>query len=398
MPTATPPAVACSVPLLDLKAQYATIRAEVEPVVREVIESQYFIGGPKVEALESEVAAYCRTRQAVGCANGSDALVLALQALDVRPGDEVLLPTYTFFATAGSVHRVGARPVFVDCDPVTYNICPKHLAQVAATASRAKAIIPVHLFGQAADMDAVMDIARSRNLKVVEDCAQAIGTEDVHGTRVGGIGQIGTFSFFPSKNLGGFGDGGILTTNDEALAARLKRLRNHGMEPRYYHGEIGMNSRLDALQAAVLSVKLRHLDAWTTARQNNAAWYDAFFASHGAADSGTPVDAGGLPIRTPRRAARGRHIYNQYVIRVPAHLRDKVRAILQERKIGTEVYYPVPMHQQECFRNIGLGTGSFPHAERAAAETIALPIYGELTEQQRLWTAQSVVDAVRSLA
>jgi dTDP-4-amino-4,6-dideoxygalactose transaminase len=296
------------------------------------------------------------------------------------------------------VHRIGARPVFVDCDPVTYNMCPAHLEKVLSTCKRAKALLPVHLFGQAADMDSIMAIAKKHSLRVVEDCAQAIGTEDAHGTRVGGIGQIGTFSFFPSKNLGGFGDGGIVTTNDEALANRIKRLRNHGMEPRYYHAEIGMNSRLDALQAAVLSVKLRHLDAWTAARQRNGAWYDEFFASHGATDSATPVDAGGTPIRTPKRASGGRHIYNQYTIRVPARIRDAVRAELQNRKIGTEIYYPVPMHMQECFRSLGYKPGQFPHSERAAAETIALPIYGELTPAQLHWVAESVVDAVRTLS
>ena len=308
MTTAT--ATDINVPLLDLKAQYATIRAEVEPVVREVMESQYFIGGPKVEELEKLTAQYCRAKHAIGCANGSDAIVLALQALDVGPGDEVIMPTFTFFATAGSVHRLGARPVFVDVDPVTYNICPKSVEQAFGCCKKVKAIMPVHLFGQSADMDAVMAIAKARNLKVVEDCAQAIGTEDAKGRRVGGVGAIGTFSFFPSKNLGGFGDGGIMATNSDELAARMKRLRNHGMEPKYFHHEIGMNSRLDALQAAVLSIKLRHLDAWSAGRQRNAAWYDGFFRSHGAADSSVAVDAGGLPIRFPKAPAKGRHIYN----------------------------------------------------------------------------------------
>jgi dTDP-4-amino-4,6-dideoxygalactose transaminase len=387
-----------NVPLLDLKAQYATIRKEVEPVVLEVCESQYFIGGPKIDQLEREVAAYCSAKHSIGCANGSDAILLALQALDIGPGDEVVLPTFTFFATAGSVHRLGARPVFVDIDPVTYNVCPRSVEQAFGCCKRVKSLMPVHLFGQAADMDAVMAIAKARGLSVVEDCAQAIGTEDVHGRRVGSIGDIGTYSFFPSKNLGGFGDGGIMATNSDALAARMKRLRNHGMEPKYYHQEIGMNSRLDALQAAVLSIKLRHLDAWSDARRRNAAWYDDFFRAAGAADSSVPVDEGGLPLRFPKAPAKGRHIYNQYVVRVPGRIRDAVRDELAKRKIGTEIYYPLCLHMQECFRSLGYTPGVFPHAERAAQEVIALPIYGELTDAQRAWVAESVVDVVRRLA
>ena len=397
MTTAT--ATDITVPLLDLKAQYASIRAEVEPVVREVMESQYFIGGPKVEELEKATATYCRTKHAIGCANGSDAIVLALQALDVGPGDEVIMPTFTFFATAGSVHRLGARPVFVDIDPVTYNICPKSVEQAFGCCKKVKAIMPVHLFGQSADMDAVMAVAKDRNLKVVEDCAQAIGTEDVHGRRVGAIGHIGTYSFFPSKNLGGFGDGGVLCTDDDALSARLKRLRNHGMEPKYFHQEIGMNSRLDALQAAVLSIKLRHLDAWSAARQRNAAWYDRFFTGAGAADSRTPVDAGGLALRFPAAAPKGaRHIYNQYCVRVPGAIRDKVRDELAARKIGTEIYYPLSLHQQKCFEFLGYKAGVFPHAERAAKEVIALPIYPELSEAQLRHVAETLVETVRKLA
>ncbi|MGA1265680.1 MAG: DegT/DnrJ/EryC1/StrS family aminotransferase [Phycisphaerales bacterium] len=387
------------VPLLDLKAQYATLRAEIEPVVREVIESQYFIGGPRVEELEKAVATYCRSPHAIGCANGSDAIVLALQAIGVGPGDEVIIPTFTFFSTAGSVHRLGARPVFVDIDPVTYNVCPRSVEQAFGCCKRVKAIMPVHLFGQSADMDAIMSIARERGLKVVEDCAQAIGTEDVHGRRVGTIGDVGTYSFFPSKNLGGFGDGGVMVASDHALAQSLKRLRNHGMEPKYFHHEIGMNSRLDALQAAVLTVKLRHLDTWSEGRARNAAWYDRFLSDAGAVDSRTPVDAGGLPIRFPAAAPRGaRHIYNQYVVRVPAAVRDKVRDELAARKIGTEIYYPLSLHQQKCFEFLGYRAGVFPHAERAAGEVIALPIYPELTSAQRQHVAESLVEIVRRLA
>lgn len=395
---ATKSAVETHVPLLDLKAQYATIRAEIEPVVREVIESQYFIGGPKVDQLEREIAVYCRADHAIGCANGSDAIVLALQALDVGPGDEVLCPTYTFFATAGAVHRLGAKPVFADIDPASYNVCPESIRSAINKHPKVKVIIPVHLFGQAVQLDAILAIAKEKGLPVVEDAAQAIGTEDEHGVRVGSRGAIGTFSFFPSKNLGGFGDGGIITTNDQRLGDRIRRLRNHGMEPRYYHDEVGMNSRLDALQAAVLSVKLRHLDSWSAGRQRNAAYYDQRFAEAGAKTSATPLSASGFALRTPQPAAKGaRHIYNQYVVRVPAAIRDRVRDELNRRKIGTEVYYPVPLHLQKCFASLGYSNGSFPHSELAAKETIALPIYADLTPAQLEWVATSVIDAVRSL-
>ncbi|MBL9119463.1 MAG: DegT/DnrJ/EryC1/StrS family aminotransferase [Phycisphaerae bacterium] len=388
-----------NVPLLDLKAQYATIRAEIEPVVREVIESQYFIGGPKVEQLEREIAVYCRADHAIGCANGSDAILIALQALDVGEGDEVLCPTYTFFATAGAVHRLGAKPVFADIDPATYNICPNSIREQLRRHPKVKALVPVHLFGQAADLDAILDIAKEKGLPVVEDAAQAIGTEDAHGIRVGSRGAIGTFSFFPSKNLGGFGDGGIITSNDKRLGDRMRRLRNHGMEPRYYHDEVGLNSRLDALQAAVLSVKLRHLDNWSAGRQRNAAFYDERFLAAGAKTSATPLSAGGFALRTPQPAPRGaRHIYNQYVIRVPAAIRDQVRDELTRRKIGTEVYYPVPLHLQKCFAFLGSGPGSFVQSELAAKETIALPIYADLTAPQLEWVATSVIEAVRSLS
>jgi dTDP-4-amino-4,6-dideoxygalactose transaminase len=289
--------------------------------------------------------------------------------------------------------------VFVDVDPVTYNICPRSVEQAFGCHKKIKAVMPVHLFGQSADMDAIMGIAKAHGLKVVEDCAQAIGTEDVHGRRVGTIGDVGTYSFFPSKNLGGFGDGGIVVTGHDGLAARLKRLRNHGMEPKYFHHEIGMNSRLDALQAAVLSIKLRHLDAWSAARQRNAAWYDRFLTDAGATDSRTPVDAGGLPIRFPAAAPKGaRHIYNQYVVRVPAAIRDKVRDELAARKIGTEIYYPLSLHQQKCFEFLGYRTGVFPHSERAAGEVIAVPIYPELAPRQLQHVGESLVEIVRKLA
>jgi dTDP-4-amino-4,6-dideoxygalactose transaminase len=390
-------AAAVNVPLLDLKAQYATIRSEIEPVIKEVIESQYFIGGPKIGELECMTAGYCQTKYAIGCANGSDAILLALQALDVGPGDAVVCPSFTFFATAGSVHRLGAQPVFVDVDPATYNICPESTRQAFRCHKNIKAIVPVHLFGQAADLDAMLAIGQEFGVPVVEDAAQAIGTEDPQGRRVGSRGAIGTFSYFPSKNLGGFGDGGIITTNDEALATRMMRLRNHGMEPKYYHDEVGMNSRLDALQAAVLLVKMRHLDAWSAGRQKNAAFYDAAFAAAGATDSGTSLTAGGFQLRYPKAAPKGaRHIYNQYTIRVPAAIRDAVRQDLAERKIGTEIYYPVPLHLQKCFAHLNYTRGIFPHSELAALEAIALPIYPDLVPAQLEHVATSVIECVRN--
>jgi len=388
------------VPLLDLKAQYATIREEIEPILREIAESQYFIMGPRVAAFEEEIAAYNRSRFAVGCANGSDAILLALQALGIGPGDQVVCPTYTFFATAGSIHRLGAKPVFVDIDPTTCNICPESLERAFACPNfnRIKAIVPVHLFGQACDLDRVLAIAAEKGVPVVEDAAQALGTEDRDGIRVGNRGAIGTFSFFPSKNLGAFGDAGMTVTNDEELAKRMARLRNHGMEPKYYHDEVGLNSRLDALQAALLSVKLRHLDAWSEGRQRNAAFYDAFFSEAGAAASDVSLDEGGLPLRHPKPAVDGaRHIYNQYVVRVPAAHRDDVRKALAERRIGSEIYYPLCLHMQECFKHLGYEPGCLPHAERAALETIALPIYPDLSDAQRQHVAESLVEIVKAI-
>jgi dTDP-4-amino-4,6-dideoxygalactose transaminase len=393
----TATATAINVPLLDLKAQYATIRAEIEPVVKEVIESQYFIGGPKIAELEAATAKYCEAKHAIGCANGSDAILLALMALDIKAGDAVVCPTYTFFATAGSVHRLGATPVFVDVDPATYNICPESTRAAFRCHRNIKAIVPVHLFGQAADLDSILAIGAEHGVPVVEDAAQAIGTEDPQGRRVGSRGAIGTFSYFPSKNLGGFGDGGIVTTNDDRLATRMMRLRNHGMEPKYYHDEVGLNSRLDALQAAVLLVKMRHLDAWSAGRQRNAAFYDRAFAAAGALDSGSPLSAGGLALRYPKAAPAGsRHIYNQYTIRVPAAIRDAVRQDLADRKIGTEIYYPVPLHLQKCFAHLHYTKGIFPHAEQAALESIALPIYPDLVPEQLEHVAASVVESIRN--
>ncbi len=341
------------VPALNLKAQYQTIRDEIEPVVREVLESQMFVLGPEVNRLEAEVAEYCGASSGIGCASGSDALLLPLLAIDVGPGDEVITSPYTFFATAGSIWRTGARPVFVDIEPDTYNIDPQKIE--AAITSRTKAIIPVHLYGQVAEMGPIQEIARRHGLTVLEDAAQAIGSA-YHGTRAGTLGDVAAFSFYPSKNLGGFGDGGMVTTNEPQLARRIARLRVHGMEPKYYHHEVGFNSRLDAFQAAVLRVKLRHLDDWTSLRRDVADRYRNLFGSHGL------EEMVGLPIERQGNF----HVYNQFVIRVPATLRDSLRDYLTARKIGTEIYYPIPLHLQVCFASLGHKPGDFPHSEAAA--------------------------------
>lgn len=380
-----------NVPLLDLKLQYASLRAELEPVITAVMESAYYIMNPDIAGFEREVGAYCRVKHAIGCANGSDAILLALMAIKIQPGDEVICPAYTFFATAGSIARLGAKPVFAEIDPVTYNMCPKHTRELAKKCTRLKAIMPVHLYGQAADLDAILEIGREFNVPVIEDCAQAIGTRDNHGIDVGSRGLIGTFSCFPTKNLGACGDAGFLTTNDEALGKLLAMLRVHGMEPKYYHQHVGVNSRLDSLQAAILRVKLRHLDNWHAGRQRNADFYDAGFTALGARSSASPLKSGGTQLRFPSRpAAPARHIYNQYIIRVPAAHRDALRDHLKANNIGTEIYYPVPLHMQECFQYLGCARGSLPETEAAALETIALPIYPELTTQQ----LQHVVDSI----
>lgn len=370
-----------SVPLLDLKAQYATIREEVRAAVDRVLDSQYFILGPEVEALEAEVAAYCGCRYGIGVSSGSDALLVSLMALDLQPGDEVITTPYTFFATAGAIVRLGAVPVFVDIDPVTYNLDPAKLE--AAVTPRTRAIMPVHLYGQMCDMQPLITVAERHNLHVIEDAAQAIGAE-YRGQRAGSIGHLGCFSFFPSKNLGGVGDGGMVTTNDTALADRVRLLRGHGARPKYHHRVVGGNFRLDAIQAAVLRVKLPYLDGWTAARQRNADTYRRLFRESGLVESGQvalPVDAG-----------YGRHIYNQFVIRVQN--RDGLAAFLKEQGIGTEVYYPVPMHLLDCFAGLGLPAGSYPQSEAAARETLALPIYPELTEDMLARVAHEIAGAI----
>lgn len=366
-----------SVPALNLKAQYQSIRDEIEPVVRAVLESQMFVLGPEVTRLEAEVADYCGAASGIGCASGSDALLLPLLAIDVGPGAEVITTPYTFFATAGSIWRTGAKPVFVDIEPDTYNLDPVRIE--AAITPRTKAIIPVHLFGQVAEMGPIQEIARRHGLTVLEDAAQAIGSA-YHGTRAGTLGDVAAFSFYPSKNLGGFGDGGMVTTNHPQLARRITRLRVHGMEPKYHHHEVGFNSRLDALQAAVLRVKLRHLDAWTSLRRDVADRYRNLFGSHGLEEMvGLPIERQG-----------NYHVYNQFVIRVPATLRDSLRDYLTGRKIGSEIYYPIPLHLQVCFASLGHKPGDFPHSEAAARETIALPIYPELTDAEQRYVVGSI--------
>jgi dTDP-4-amino-4,6-dideoxygalactose transaminase len=362
-----------AVPLLDLKAQYASIRDEINAAVLRVLEAQAFILGPEVEALEQEIAAYSGCRYGVGVSSGTDALLLCLMVLEIRPGDEVILPTYTFFATAGAVARLGARPVFVDIDPRTYNMQVEAVER--AITPRTRAIIPVHLYGQMADMPALMALAERHKLIVVEDAAQAICAEYA-GLRAGQYGHMACFSFFPSKNLGGAGDGGMVITNDPDLSEKLRLYRNHGYKPKYYNRVVGGNFRLDAIQAAVLRVKLPYLDAWTQARQRNAAAYRQLLA-----------DVEGL--RLPYELPNVRHVYNQFV--VACERRDDLQRHLQAHGIGTEIYYPLPMHQQECFSALGYRRGDFPHSEAAAQQTLALPIYPELTQSQ----LEEVAEAVR---
>lgn len=368
------------VPLLDLKGQYRSIKPEIDEAVARVIESQRFINGPEVVALEEEIAAYCGAGHCVGVSSGSDALLVALMALEVGPGDEVITTPYTFFATVGAIRRVGATPVFVDIDPLTYNIDPGQIAD--RISPQTKAVIPVHLYGQCAEMDPILELAARHGLAVIEDAAQAIGSE-YRGRRAGSMGTVGCFSFFPSKNLGAFGDGGAVTTGDADLAERIRVLRNHGAQPKYFHRFVGGNFRLDALHAAVLRVKLKHLDAWTAARQRNAAFYDGAFAETGLT-SGAPQ---GAALSLPA-VVQQRHIFNQYVLR--AERRDELLRHLKARSIGCEIYYPLALHEQECFLDLGYERGNFPESERAAASTIAIPIYPELTDVQK----QSVVNAV----
>jgi dTDP-4-amino-4,6-dideoxygalactose transaminase len=367
------------VPLLDLEAQYLPLRDEILAAITRVCDSQRFIMGPEVEGLERELASYLEVPEAIAVSSGTDALLAAFMVLGLGPGDEVVTSTYSFFATAGCVARVGATPVLVDIDPATFNLDPAGVR--AAVTPRTRAIVPVHLYGLCADMDPIMDVARARGIPVIEDAAQAIGAT-YNGRQAGSIGTLGCFSFFPSKNLGAFGDGGLITTSDRALAKEVRLVRNHGAEPKYFHKRVGANFRLDALQAAVLRVKLPHLARWTAMRQANAARYDALITAAGLSGR----------ITLPFAPADRRHIFNQYIVRVPQ--RDRVRAFLSERGIGTEIYYPVPFHLQECFSSLGHTRGDFPHAEAAADSTLALPIYGELTADQQAAVVSALADAL----
>jgi len=362
------------VPLLDLRAQYASIRPEVRVAIDRVCDSQHFILGPEVAALEEEIAAFAGAKFAVGVSSGTDALLIALMALGIGPGDEVITSTFSFFATAGVIGRLQARPVFVDIEPDSFNLDPEAVS--AKITQHTKAILPVHLFGRCANMQAIMDLVSSRGIHVVEDAAQAIGAKDDHCRPAGTIGSMGCFSFFPSKNLGGFGDGGMVVTNDPGLAEKLRILRVHGGKPKYHHRVIGGNFRLDALQAAVLRVKLKHLTAWTEARRRNAQRYRKLFTEAGLQELiALPQDTLG-------------HIYNQFVIRCPQ--RDSLQACLRENGIETEVYYPIPLHLQECFMELGYKPGELLHAEAAAVEALALPIYPELSEEQQHYVVEQM--------
>ena len=360
------------VPLLDLKAQYATIKNEVSAAVLEVLESQRCIGGPKVKELEEKIAAISDCKFAVGASSGTDAILNSLMSLDIGADHEVITTPFTFFATVGSIARTGAKPVFVDIDPKTYNINPDRVEQVVT--ERTKAIIPVHLFGQMVDMDRIMEIANKHDLAVIEDAAQSI-TSTYKGRKAGSIGTVGCFSFFPSKNLGGAGDGGMIVTNNEQLYERIAVMRNHGSKPKYFHKHIGGNFRIDPIQAAVLLVKLLHLDNWSDARRRNAAFYNEKFA--------------GTIVNTPYISPSCMSIYNQYVIRVPK--RDGLLAYLREKGIGCEIYYPHPMHLQECFKNLGYKEGDFPEAEKASKEVLAIPIYPELTDEMKDCVAETII-------
>jgi dTDP-4-amino-4,6-dideoxygalactose transaminase len=386
------------VPLLDLKGQYAPLRTEIEAAIREVCDEQRFVLGPRVAELEKDLAAYSQTKHGLGVSSGTDALLLALMALDIGPGDEVITTPFTFFATAGVVARLQARPFFCDIDAATFNLDPKAVEKAIAercelkgdrlinktTGGVIRALMPVHLYGQMADLDAFAKIARKYRLAVIEDAAQAIGSALADGRRAGSVGDVGCLSFFPTKNLGAFGDAGACVTNDSALHERMRILRVHGGEPKYYHYFIGGNFRIDELQAAVLVIKLKHLDDWTRARQANAAHYDELFRAAGLENA----------ITVPARVPGFRHIFNQYVIRV--RQRDELRAHLAANGVGTEIYYPVPLHAQRCFAYLEHQPEDFPESQRAAAEVLALPIYPELTPEQREYVVRQIASFERS--
>lgn len=372
------------VPFFDLTLQFNLIEKDIESALKEVFKTQQFIMGPQVEALEKTIANYCRARFAVGVASGSDALLLSLMCVGIKPGDEVLLPPFTFFATAGSISRLGAVPVFVDIDPDTLNIDPSKILEKLTP--KTKAILPVHLYGQCADMDPILQIAKEKNLYVIEDAAQALGAEykpspNRASRRAGQIGDLGCFSFYPTKNLGAFGDAGMIVTDNPDLAEKARLLRVHGSQPKYYHKWIGINSRLDTLQAAILLVKFKYLETWTEARQKRASYYKVLFQEIQSKVSG---------IKLPIIQYENRHIFHQFVIRVPK--RDELRKFLSEQGIGTDIYYPLPLHLQECFSFLGYRRGDFPVSEKASEETLALPIFPELTEEQQ----ERVVDQIKT--
>lgn len=370
------------VPLLDLKGQYKIIKDEILEVTNEIFESQYFILGPNVETLEQEISAYCFSNYARGVSSGTDALIISLMAADIGFGSSVITTPYTFFGTAGSIARVGALPIFADIDPDTYNISPENIENVISNMSKTerqklKAIIPVHLYGQCADMDPIIEIAKTYNLIVIEDAAQAMGAE-YKERRAGSMGDFGCFSFYPSKNLGAFGDGGIVTTQSDIFNKKIRILRDHGQDPKYFHQIIGGNFRLDALQAAIVSIKLKHLDGWSQTRQKNAKIYNDLFNDTDLAHK----------IQTPFER-ENRHIYNQYIIRVKDN-RDDLRKFLLDSEIGTDIYYPVPLHLQECFKYLGHKNGDFPIAESAANQTLALPVYPELVQEQLVYVVEKI--------
>jgi len=369
------------VPLLDVARSNDPIREEILQAISEIYDTGYFVGGSNCTQFEASFAEYCQTPFAIGCASGSDAILLALMALDIGPGDEVIVPSFTFFATASAVWRLGAKPVFADIEPTTFNIDPASVE--SKITSQTRAIIPVHLFGQCADMDALMDIANRHSLYVVEDAAQSVGAT-YQGRMAGSIGHVGCFSFYPTKNLGGLGDGGICTANDPKIAEHIRLMANHGMNPRYVHKVVGVNSRLDAIQAAALNIKLKHLSAWSQQRASNASTYNRLFASSGLLDR----------IQLPKMDDSCGHVWNQYTVRVTdRETRDYLRAQLAEQKIGTEIYYPIPLHLQQCFASLGCRFGSLPVTERASEQVISLPIFPGLTDAEQ----EVVVGAIHNV-
>ncbi|MBU0558869.1 MAG: DegT/DnrJ/EryC1/StrS family aminotransferase [Bacteroidetes bacterium] len=386
-----------NVPLLDLKPQYNALKTEIDEALLRTAESQYFILGPEVKALEKEFNEFLGSKHAIGVSSGTDALLLALMGINLQPGDEVIMPTYSFFATAGVVSRLNAVPVFADSDPVTFNIDPNDIEK--RITNKTKAIVPVHLYGQSADMVPIMEIAKKYNLKVIEDGAQAISTQYKDGRCVGVIGDIGCYSFFPSKNLGCFGDGGLVVTNDDNLETLMRIQRVHGGKPKYHHKIIGGNFRLDAIQAAVIRVKLPHLNTWSEQRRQNAELYTKLFIeSDLATEEGLTEISAENKVLLPKAVyknveLKNYHIYNQYVIRVEK--RDELRDYLTKAGISSEIYYPIPFHMQECFGNLGYKFGEFPVAENAAKSSVALPIYPELSNEQISYVVEKIAEFVK---